>query len=466
MAPATHFDVIIIGSGPGGEGAAMALAKRNKKVAVIEKMPAVGGGCTHSGTIPSKALRHTVQLIQDYKNNDLFAPAMEHLNITWPRLLASTKRVIDRQTRMRRSFYSCNRVPVIQGEARFVTSHEIEVLTQDNPTERYTADSFIIASGSRPYRPADIDFDHPRILDSDTLLKYEGTPRSITIYGAGVIGCEYASIFANLDVKVNLVNTRERLLAFLDDEITDALSYHLRSQGVLLRHNETYASVTPEQDGVVMTFESGKKLKTDVLLWANGRSGNTQNMGLEEIGIEVNHRGQIPVNDEYQTSLDHIYAVGDVVGWPSLASASYDQGRFAAIHLSEGKCESQLVADIPTGIYTNPEISSVGRTEHELTGDKIPYEVGRAIFENLARNHITGSRVGMLKILFHRETLEILGIHCFGHQASEIVHIGQAIMSQKGEANSVRYFVETTFNYPTMAEAYRVAALDGLNRVF
>jgi len=461
-----QFDTIIIGSGPGGEGAAMTLAKKGRSVAVIERAPVVGGSCTHSGTIPSKALRHEVQLIQDYKQNELFAGAVENLEITWPQLLERSDEVISRQTRMRRSFYDCNRVPVFRGHACFVSANEIQVTSNDGSIERYSADHFIIATGSRPYRPDDIDFSHPRVLDSDTLMQLDCTPRSITVYGAGVIGCEYASIFANLDIKVNLVNTRERLLAFLDDEITDALSYHLRSQGVILRHNEEYESVETTDDGVIMTFSSGKRLKTDLLLWANGRSGNTQDMGLEDIGIDVNHRGSISINDDYQTALPHIYAIGDVVGWPSLASASYDQGRFAATHIAEGVSESKLIEDIPTGIYTNPEISSVGRTERELTEDKIPYEVGRSIFENLARSHITGSNIGMLKILFHRETLEILGIHCFGHQASEIVHIGQAIMSQKGSANTVRYFVDTTFNYPTMAEAYRVAALDGLNRVF
>ncbi|OOZ39022.1 NAD(P)(+) transhydrogenase [Solemya pervernicosa gill symbiont] len=461
-----QFDTIIIGSGPGGEGAAMTLAKKGRSVAVVEKAPVVGGSCTHSGTIPSKALRHEVQLIQDYKQNELFAGAMEHLEITWPQLLERSDEVISRQTRMRRSFYDCNRVPVIQGHACFISANEIQVTSNDGSIERYSADHFIIATGSRPYRPDDIDFSHPRVLDSDALMNLDCTPRSITVYGAGVIGCEYASIFANLDIKVNLVNTRERLLAFLDDEITDALSYHLRSQGVILRHNEEYESVETTDDGVIMTFSSGKRLKTDLLLWANGRSGNTQDMGLEEIGIDVNHRGSISINEDYQTALPHIYAIGDVVGWPSLASASYDQGRFAATHIAEGVSESKLIEDIPTGIYTNPEISSVGRTERELTDDKVPYEVGRSIFENLARSHITGSNIGMLKILFHRESLEILGIHCFGHQASEIVHIGQAIMSQKGSANTVRYFVDTTFNYPTMAEAYRVAALDGLNRIF
>jgi len=291
------------------------------------------------------------------------------------------------------------------------------------------------------------------------------TPWRVTIYGAGVIGCEYTSIFANLDLKVNLVDTRDRLLSFLDDEITDALSYHLRDQGVLIMHNETYDRVEVNDEGVEMHCKSGKVIRSDALLWANGRTGNTAGMGLEDIGIGVNGRGQIEVDDRFRSALPHIHAIGDVAGPPALASASYDQGRFVGALIADGECDWRLVDDMPTGIYTSPEISSLGRTERELTAQNIPYEVGRAEFKNLARAQIEGRSVGVLKILFHRETLEILGIHCFGEQAAEIVHIGQAIMSQAGRANSLTYFAETTFNYPTMAEAYRVAALYGLNRL-
>jgi len=267
-------------------------------------------------------------------------------------------------------------------------------------------------------------------------------------------------------VKVNLVDTRDRLLSFLDNEITDALSYHLREQGVVIRHDEAYEQVEAGDDGVVLHCRSGKKLKTDVLLWANGRSGNTDGMGLEDIGLTPNKRGQLEVNQSYQTALPHIYAVGDVAGPPALASAGYDQGRFVGAHIADGECDWSLVEEFPTGIYTVPEISSVGRTERELTAQKVPYEVAQAHFKAIARAQITGHTVGMLKILFHRDTKEILGIHCFGEQASEIIHIGQAIMRQPGPANTLQYFAETTFNYPTMAEAYRVAALNGLNRLF
>ena len=250
-------------------------------------------------------------------------------------------------------------------------------------------------------------------------------------------------------------------------EIIDAISYHLRDQGVIIRHNETYDKVQGRDDSAVLYLRSGKQIKSDIILWAAGRTANSQNMGLDTIGIETDSRGRIHnINENFQTELPHIYAVGDVIGPPGLASASYDQGRFAAEHAVTGSCDARLVKDIPTGIYTTPEISSVGKTDRELTEEKVPYEIGQSQFKSLARAQICGVTVGMLKLLFHRETKQILGIHCFGANASEIIHIGQAIMAQPGDANTLDYFVNTTFNYPTMAEAYRVAALNGLNRLF
>ncbi len=464
----THeFDVIVIGSGPGAEGAAMKAAKSGKSVAIVERHR-IGGGCTHKATIPSKALRHSVRMMTELRRSPLFADAIAHCNITFPQLIRSAESVISRQVSMRRDFYDRNDVRIIHGHARFADPHTIEVDPVDDPRSpgcTLRAKNFVIAVGSRPYRPTDVDFSHARVFDSDKILTLDHTPQSITIYGAGVVGCEYASIFRTLGVKVNLVNSRDKLLSFLDDEIIDALSYHLRDQGVLIRHNEVYERIEPHADRVVVHLRSGKRIKSDIVLWAQGRTGNTQNLGLEHLDITPNSRGQLEIDEFYRTSQPHVYATGDVVGYPSLASAAYDQGRFAATHLVSGKCDHRLVEDIPTGIYTNPEISSVGRTERELTAEKVPYEVGHSMFRSLARAQITGHTVGMLKILFHRETLEILGVHCFGDQAAEIVHIGQAIMAQSGEANHLEYFVNTTFNYPTMAEAYRVAALNGLNRV-
>jgi NAD(P) transhydrogenase len=450
------YDVIVIGSGPGGEGAAMKLTKEGKHVAMVEMYHQVGGNCTHHTTIPSKALRQGIQQIID---------TGDWRNANYARLVQAADSVIRQQAAMRQGFYERNNVDIIRGRATFVDPYTLEVTAPGSLAQTYGAEVFVIATGARPYHPPDVDFAHPRIMDSDTILELTTNPRSITIYGAGVIGCEYASIFRGMGIKVNLINTRDRLLAFLDDEIVDALSYHLRENGVLIRHNEEYDRVAPDDDGVTVYFKSNKQVRSDVLLWAQGRTGNSDKMGLETIGVERDSRGSIVVNENYQSAQPHIYAVGDVVGSPSLASAAYDQGRFAATHLVLGACESHLIKYIPTGIYTIPEISSVGRTERELTAAKVPYEVGHSLFRNLARAQISGRTVGMLKLLFHRETLEILGVHCFGSQASEIIHIGQAIFAQQPPANSLMYFINTTFNYPTMAEAYRVAALNGLNRV-
>ena len=390
---------------------------------------------------------------------------MEHLDIDYPQLLEAARGVVERQTSMRRRFYERNNVRFIDGHGRFTDSNSIEATNDDGAVEKVEGDQIVIAVGTSPYRPENVDFSHPRILDANSVLQLETTPQSITIYGAGVIGCEYASIFRNLDCKLNLVNNRDKLLSFLDDEIIDALSYHLRDRGAILRHNEEWESVRAYDDHVELCLKSGKCLKSEYLLWAQGRSGNTDGLGLENVGIDVNSRKQIDVNENYQTVVPHIYAVGDVVGFPGLASASYDQGRFAATHAVTGELNRRLVDNIPSGIWTSPEISCVGPTESELTEARVPYEVGHALFRSLARAQIVGEGVGMLKLLFHRETLEILGIHCFGHQAAEIIHIGQAIMAQSGSGNTIRYFADTTFNYPTMAEAYRVAALNGLNRL-
>ncbi len=456
MAIREHYDVIVIGSGPAGEGAAMTAAKSGRRVAVIDADAEVGGSCTHRGTIPSKALRHAIQRLSD---EDAGAEP------DFRELMRNAQSVIHTQVQLRSGFYERNRVQVIAGRASFIDAQTIEIAAAGGARHRCRAERYILATGSRPYRPPDVDFTHPHIVDSDTVLQLPQSPRSITIYGAGVIGCEYASIFRGLRIKVNLINTRDKLLSFLDDEIIDALAYHLREQGVLIRHSEEYERVQADDNGVRVHLKSNKIIHSDVLLWAQGRTGNSDAMGLEAIGVPCNERGSVVVNAAYQTAQPHIYAVGDLVGNPSLASAAYDQGRFAATHALTGVCEQRLVEDIPTGIYTLPEISSLGATERELTARKVPYEVGHSFFRHLARAQITGRTTGMLKILFHRESLRILGIHCFGNQASEIIHIGQAIMTQPGEANTLMYFINTTFNYPTMAEAYRVAALNGLNRV-
>lgn len=461
--PDFQYDFLVIGAGPAGEAAAMSAAKNGLKVGVVDDQGLLGGNCTHKGTIPSKSLRHAVKQVIHFRKQPEVLQMSTLGPVSYPAILEASRAMIPRKVAMHKAFYTRNRVPVHAGHAKFLGPHEVEVEMGKGVKILIHADKILIATGSRPYRPDNIDFSHPRVYDSDTILEMHHTPRTLVIYGAGVIGCEYASIFAGLGIKVDLINSRDRLLSFLDGEISDALGYHLRDKGVLVRHSEEFESLETNESGIILKLVSGKRIKADALLWCNGRTGNTDNLNLSAAGLMANHRGQIDVNKHYATAVPSIYAAGDVIGWPSLASASYDQGR-AVVSAIIGE-EVRNVVDAPTGIYTLPEISSIGRTEAELTAAKIPYEVGRAFFKDTARAQISGDDVGMLKILFHIDTLEILGIHCFGAEAAEIIHIGQAIMNQKGAANSISYFTNTTFNYPTMAEAYRVAALNGLNRV-
>lgn len=462
----SNYDLLVIGSGPGGEGASIKAAKSGLRVAVVEQHTQVGGGCTHWGTIPSKMFIHVTHQANEFRNNSLFAKEGLHVRLSFSDVIHQVEDIVMTQVKERRGFYDRNGIDILEGRARFVDPHTIEVTSSEGMVRTYAAPQVVLAMGSRPYRPSDVDFAHPRVCDSDTILRLAENPHSVTIYGAGVIGCEYASAFRSLGTKVNLINVRDRLLSFLDDEISDALSYHLREQGVLIRHHEEYERVETLDDGVVLHLATGKKIKSDILLWANGRTGNSHDMNLEGVGLMPDFRGNLPVGTDFRTALPHVFAVGDVIGYPSLASVAYDQGRIVGALAAEGSCAYTLAENIPTGIYTSPEIAAIGKTERELTNEKIPYEVGHAYFRNLARAQITGHTVGVLKLLFHREDYRLLGIHCFGHQASEIVHIGQAIMSQTGSGNSIHFFAQTTFNYPTMAEAYRVAALNGLNRLF
>ena len=458
------YDAVVLGSGPAGEAAAIKLAKGGKRVGVIDRRLQVGGNCTHVGTIPSKALRQTVYNIKRYQDDPLLRHVSEIRHVPLNMVLANAYKVIRQQIDTHQRFYERNSIRVHHGQAELQDAHTLHVHLDDGGLENITFDQLLIATGSRPYRPAELDFNHPRVFDSDKILTLDYPVQKLIIYGAGVIGCEYASIFNGLGYKIDLINTQTQLLNYLDDEIADALSYYLREQGVLIRHGEQIASLDTHDDCVVLNLQSGKKIRADAILWSNGRSGNTEGLGLDKVGIAANSRGQITINDHYQTECANIFAAGDVIGWPSLASAAYDQGRCAAGHML-GETDVPGVHSIPTGIYTIPEISSIGKNEKELTEEKVPYEIGQAFFRHLARAQILGENAGVLKILFHRETLEILGIHCFGHNASEIVHIGQAVMLSQSN-NTLKYFISTTFNYPTMAEAYRVAALNGMNRLF
>jgi NAD(P) transhydrogenase len=468
MGSMQEYDLVVIGSGPGGQKAAIAAAKLGKSVAIIERGRMLGGVCVNTGTIPSKTLREAVVYLTGMSQRELYGASYRvKEKITPADLLARTSHVIGKEVDVVRSQLMRNRVELYTGHARFLDEHS--VLVEDpNRAERITVSGryIVLATGTKPLRPAGVEFDEERVLDSDGILDLKSIPSSMVVVGAGVIGIEYASMFAALGSKVTVVEKRDSMLDFCDPEIVEALRFHLRDQAVTFRFGEEVTAVDVGSAGTVTTLASGKQIPAETVMYSAGRQGQTDHLDLENAGLETDDRGRIFVDDEFQTKVDHIYAVGDVIGFPSLASAAYMQGRFATTHILTGKGDHIMVRDIPTGIYTSPEISSIGRTERELTAENVPYEIGHALFKSLARAQITGRTTGMLKILFHRETLAILGIHCFGANASEIIHIGQAIMSQQGTANTLLYFINTTFNYPTMAEAYRVAALNGYNRLF
>jgi NAD(P) transhydrogenase len=359
------YDVVVIGAGPAGEGAAMKLTKEGKKVAVIDSRGQVGGNCTHVGTIPSKALRQTVFNIMRYQRDSMFRRVGELSNVPLSQVLARAHKIIEQQVAVHTRFYDRNQVSLYFGDASFVDAHTLTINTLEGGHETITFDYAVIATGSRPYQPNDIDFNHKRVFDSDKILTLDYPVHKLIIYGAGVIGCEYASIFVGLGYKVDLINTQAQLLSYLDDEIADALSYYLRELGVLIRHQEQYEKVETFDDCVIMHLKSGKKIKADAILWCNGRAGNTDNLGLENLELAANSRGQLAVDKQYRTSVDNVLAAGDVIGWPSLASAAYDQGRCAAAHIL-GIKDTPHVEDVPTGIYTIPEISSLGKPKSNL----------------------------------------------------------------------------------------------------
>ena len=438
-----EYDAVVLGAGPAGEAAAMKLAKSGLKVAVIDPRDQVGGNCAHVGTIPSKALRQSVFNIIGMRRDPIFSSFSDNFQVPLNKVLSKARRVITSQVNTHKLFYERNRVEIIQGWGRFIDKNTLEVeQIHEDGVKTVTFEKAVIAVGSRPYRPDMLDFDHPRVFDSDKILQMDYVARKIIIYGAGVIGCEYASIFTGLGYVVDLINNKDQLLSYLDNEISDALSHDFRQFGVRIRNNEEIERLETFNDCVVLHLKSGKKIKSDAILWCNGRSGNTDGLNLEAIGLSANSRGQLEVDKTYRTKAEHIYAVGDVIGWPSLASAAYDQGRNAAGFMV-GDEHAEFVNSVPTGIYTIPEISSIGATEEELTCEQIPYEVGQAFFKHLARSQIIGERSGVLKILFHRETLQILGIHCYGNHASEIIHIGQAVMKR---AHPCRDFLSAAVN--------------------
>ncbi len=456
-----HYDMLVIGSGPAGQKAAIQAAKVGKKVAVIERKKVAGGICINIGTIPSKSLREAVMFLSGVRQRSLYGASYRvKKDIAFEDLARSCDHVVKAEQEVIQNQLIRNSVDFIVGAASFLDPHRIAI-KQDSVTNEHTADYIVVACGTESARPADIPFDGESIIDSDGLLSLKQLPKSITIVGAGVIGCEYACILATLGIPVVLVEKRPRLLEFVDSEIIESLQYQMRNIGVTLRFNEEVVGVQKSADhSVSIHLKSGKNIGAPLLMYSVGRIGATKTLNLESIGIQADERGRLKVNANYQTDLPHIYAAGDVVGFPALASTSMQQGRHAACHAFGLACETSTHL-LPYGIYTIPEMSMVGRNEDDLTRDGVPYEIGVARYREIARGQIIGDTVGMLKLLFHSETRQLLGVHVIGEGATELVHIGQAVMAHGGKLD---YFVDAVFNYPTLAECYKVAALAALNK--
>jgi NAD(P) transhydrogenase len=456
-----HYDMLVIGSGPAGQKAAIQAAKIGKKVGIIERKKVVGGICINIGTIPSKSLREAVMFLSGFRQRNLYGASYRvKKDITFEDLAQRCDHVVKAEQEIIQNQLIRNSVEFIVGAASLLDPHRL-LIKQESESNEHTADYIVIAVGSEPARPLDIPFDGESIIDSDGLLSLKQLPRSLTIVGGGVIGCEYASILATLGIPVVLVERRPRLLEFVDSEIIESLQYQMRSIGVTLRFNEEVTGIAKSDDGsVAIHLKSGKKISAPLLVYSIGRIGATKDLNLESVGIQTDARGRIKVNENFQTALSHIYAVGDVVGFPALASTSMQQGRHAACHAFALNCTTSTHL-LPYGIYTIPEISMVGRNEDDLTRDGIPYEIGVARYREIARGQLIGDTVGMLKLLFHSETRELLGVHVIGEGATELVHIGQAVIAHGGKLD---YFVDAVFNYPTLAECYKVAALAALNK--
>jgi NAD(P) transhydrogenase len=457
-----EYDLIVIGSGPAGQKAALAAAKHRFRVAIIDQRRAVGGACLHTGTIPSKTLREAVLYFTGHGLHNVYGAAYrpkEH--ITRDDLTVRIEHVVRHELEVILDQMQRNGIDMFYGAAHFVSPHTVEVASGHTITS-LTGEKIVIAVGSVPARPAHIPFTPGRIIDSDGVIDLPIIPRTMVVVGAGIIGCEYGSIFATLGVEVTVVDSRDRLMEFVDREIVETLTYHMRRQNMTLRLGEAVTKVFIDDRGRVITeLESGKRIVTDTLLFSIGRQGATANLYLGAVGLRADERGRLQVNANYQTAVEHIYAAGDVIGFPSLASTSMEQGRLAACHALGLSCDSFSQLS-PIGIYTIPEISMVGETEESLTRARVPYELGIARYAEIARGQLIGDEHGMLKLLFHRDSLKLLGVHAIGERAAEIIHIGQAVMAYGG---TVPYFVDTVFNYPTLAEAYKIAAFDGLNKL-
>ncbi len=464
--PLAHdYDIIVLGAGAAGQRAAITAAKADRRVLLVEKRGMVGGTCINTGTIPSKTLREAVLYLSGWRERAVYGASYAvKRHITMQDLLVRAEHVMRAEREVMEAQVYRNGIDLIYGSAWFVDSHTLEVERADGSgTRAVRAGAVIIATGTESAQVAEIAVDGQHIFTSETLLTLDAIPKTLTVVGAGVIGCEYASIFAALGVKVTLIDARPHLLSFVDGEMIDALVYHLRDHDVTMRLGEKVKHSEVLPDGMVRTdLESGKEIVTEKALHSIGRVGATGGLNLAAAGVATDDRGRLTVNEHFQTEQQgHIYAVGDIIGFPSLASTSMEQGRLAAAHAC-GLPTTSFPATFPYGVYTIPEMSLCGRTEEDLTKDGVPYEVGKASYREIARGQIIGDQIGLLKLLFHEKTRQLLGVHIIGEGASELVHIGQAVLAFSG---TVDYFVNAVFNYPTLSECYKVAALNGLNRL-
>ncbi len=456
------YDLLVIGSGPAGQKGAIAAAKLGKRVALIDRGDMIGGVCIHGGTVPSKTLREAILHLTGIRHRSFYGnDYVVKDKISFRDLASRVLQVVEREIGVVRDQLRRNGIDLYAGAARFVEPHTLEV-EGAGEVHILKGERILIACGTRPARHPDIPFDGKQILSSDQFFQIETIPKELIVVGGGVIGLEFASMLTALGVEITLIEQRPTILDFVDAEIVEALSYHMRRQGAIFRLGEKVTKVErDERNRVVAHLESGKRIHAEGLLYAVGRQANTDLIKLEAAGLEVGARGKLAVNEDFQTSVPHIYAAGDVIGFPSLAATSMEQGRLASCHMF-GIPARMNPALLPYGIYTIPEISMVGQTELSLTNAKIPFEAGISKYEELAKAQIVGDHTGMLKILFHPDTKKLLGIHAMGENAAEIVHIGQAVLTLGG---TIEYFRDTVFNYPTFAEAYKVAGLDGLNKL-
>ncbi|MDZ4723413.1 MAG: Si-specific NAD(P)(+) transhydrogenase [candidate division Zixibacteria bacterium] len=459
----TDFDLVVIGSGPAGEKAAIEASKMRKSTAIIESQSVQGGVCLHTGTIPSKTLRETVMYVAGLRQRSVYGlVGGVRSDVSIKELMYRKDQVIQQELDVIQQNMSRHRIEVVHGVGVITDPHTVIVSDSDATNRIIRAEAIIISTGTRSHRLEGVCFDNQYIYDAETILGLDVIPRTMTIVGGGVIGCEYASIFSHLGIKVTIVDQRKRLLSFLDNEISEALTYLMRKYGVTLVMGESISEIKVEDDHVVTLTKTGRRIVSERLLYAAGRRGNTDNLGLESVGLEADERGIIKVDEKYRTNVPSIYAVGDVIGFPSLASVSMDQGRLAAIHCFKQENISCLNTLMPYGIYTIPAVSMVGETEEGLAAAGQDYEIGVARYYELARGQIINDHDGLLKLIFDRNSKRILGVHIIGDGATELVHIGQAVMTHGG---TLDYFIDTVFNYPTLAEAYKVAALDGFSRL-